>query len=283
MPRLTDNDKHIGSRITYGKTERSTIRFIYTTDVHEDERSGHNALYISLLGTVIRIILPEIIKPVQQKIQAKWDEATVKRLGRDHYFVYFDREYGFSKYENHFQIFYGVQSDGHWAWPSGAKEKRKGFFVPWEDYRLIRNEMYDGNMNLAWKETFKRDKDKLPFGDRYDIMQTMPRQAFKIKDYDDAEIICDVHVEHRTWRRGTGWFKWVSLFMKGIDRRSIELNFRKEVGPRKGEWKGGLMGMGFNMLPDETIEQAFKRWCEQTRTKKDRHLKPVTYLGPVTE
>ena len=282
MPRLTDDDKHIGKRITYGKTESGSIRFIYTTDVDEDERSGHNSLYISLFGIVIRIILPEIIKPYQLKLKANWDEATVKRLGRDYYYVYFDREYGFSKYENFLQVKYGLQQDGHWAWSEGLKEKRFSMFLPWQDYRLVRNEMYDGNLKLMWKETFKKKKGSSICTDRYKIMESMTRKSFKIKDYDNEEIICDVHVEHRTWKRGTGWFKWLSLFMKGIDLRCIELNFRKEVGPRKGEWKGGLMGMGYKMLPNETIEQAFQRWCEETLTKKDRHLKPVTYLGEVT-
>lgn len=283
MRRLTDNDKYIGKRITYGATERGSFRFIFTTDVYEDDRSGYNSLYISLLGIVIRIILPEIVKPYQLKVKAgSWDAATIARMGRDYYYIYFDREYGFSKYENHLQFKYGVQNDGHYAWPNGLKEKRLSTFLPWSEYRLVKNEMYDGNMTLVWKEPSKRTKGESPHDDRYEIMQTMTRQAFKIKDYDGEEIICDVHVEHRIWKRGVKWCKWLSLFMKGIDRRSIELNFRKEVGPRKGEWKGGLTGMGYNMKSNETVAQAFQRWCEETKTKKDRHLKPVTYLGEVT-
>lgn len=281
MPRLTDDDKHIGKRITYGKTTPDSFRFVYTTDVHEDTRSDHNALYIAALGYVVRIILPEIVKPYQIKIKANWDEATIKRLGRDHYYIYLDREYGFSKYENFLQIFYGLQQDGHWACTDGLKEKRKSYFLPWREYRLTKNQMFDGDMNLVWEEikgkSFRDNQDK-----RYDLQNTMKKRSFKIRDYDGEEIICDTHVEHREWKRGDKWFKWLSLFMKGINKTYLELNFRKEVGPRKGEWKGGLTGMGFSMNPEESIEQAFQRWCEETKTKNDRHIKPVTYLGEVT-
>lgn len=282
MQRLTDDDKHIGKRITYGKSDKSHFRLIFTTDVDEDERSGHNALFISLFGLVIRIILPEIVKPYQHKVMAQnWDAATIARMGRDHYFIYFDREYGFSIYENYLQVMYGTQGDMHYAFSdTRQKEKRIGVFLPWTEYRIVKNDMYDANMNLVWSERFDMTSEqRREQPDRYKIMGDMTRKSFKFRDYDGEEIIVDTHVEHRVWKRGTKAFKWLSWFMPNIDKRILELQFRKEVGPRKGEWKGGLMGMGYQMKPGETMEETFQRWCEETKTKKDRHLRPVEYIG----
>lgn len=48
----------------------------------------------------------------------------------------------------------------------------------------------------------------------------------------------------------------------------LDLRFSEEVGPQKGSWKGGTIGTGCDMLPGETPEQAFRRYCEKLHSSK---------------
>ena len=72
-----------------------------------------------------------------------------------------------------------------------------------------------------------------------------------------------MHSEERQWKFGTGWFKWLSLFRKDRVRRSLDIDFSREVGREKGSWKGGTIGHGIEMLPGESNEQAFRRYCTE--------------------
>jgi hypothetical protein len=64
-----------------------------------------------------------------------------------------------------------------------------------------------------------------------------------------------VYVEEREWRQH--WLKWTSMFAHV--RRSIDVHFSKEVGSRKGSWKGGVLGCGYEMKKGESALQCIKR------------------------
>uniref|UniRef100_UPI0037C0CCC9 hypothetical protein n=1 Tax=Flavobacterium sp. TaxID=239 RepID=UPI0037C0CCC9 len=245
MGRLCNDEKKIGKWFSYGTTSSSDnlYQILYSTDVDEDERSGHNTLTIYFRKFICRLTLLEFVKPYQVKVQASWDEATVKRLGRDHYFLYFDYEYGFRISYDFAQLFYGLQGDGHYGFPSNLKEKRKSAFIPWNSYRHIRHEVYDCDNQLVYEE--KQDKNNREDWDlQYKATQACKKKTFKVRDHDGEEVLIDTHIEVREWKRGEGWFKWLSFFMKGIYRRTMELSIRTELGNRKDTWKGGIRGMG---------------------------------------
>ena len=65
--------------------------------------------------------------------------------------------------------------------------------------------------------------------------------------YDGKVVPCRFWVEELEWR--PKWLRWTKRFAKV--RRYIEVEFSEEMGPRKGSWKGGTIGCGFNMLPGE--------------------------------
>lgn len=67
-----------------------------------------------------------------------------------------------------------------------------------------------------------------------------------------------ITVEEREWRR----FKNIPLFR--MIRRSIDVEFDGEVGERTGSWKGGCIGCGIDLLPNETPLKALRR-MEATR------------------
>jgi len=65
--------------------------------------------------------------------------------------------------------------------------------------------------------------------------------------YDNTIIPTTVYVEEREWR--PKWLTWTKYF--AITRRVIDVHFSKEVGKRKGSWKGGAMGCSYELLPNE--------------------------------
>lgn len=69
-----------------------------------------------------------------------------------------------------------------------------------------------------------------------------------------------IKVEEREWRRR--WLMWTPLFNKV--QRCIDVKFNDEVGERTGSWKGGTVGCGYEMLPNETPLQTLRR-MEQER------------------
>lgn len=76
-----------------------------------------------------------------------------------------------------------------------------------------------------------------------------------IDSYDNETVNATISVEEREWRpRGA---KWTSLFAH--KKREIKIEFDKEVGKEKGSWKGGCIGCGYDLLPNETPLQCLKR------------------------
>jgi hypothetical protein len=73
--------------------------------------------------------------------------------------------------------------------------------------------------------------------------------------YDGEVIPTTIYVEEREWR--PKWLGWTSLF--AIVRRTIDVHFSKEVGERKGSWKGGTLGCGYEVLLDEEPLDCLKR------------------------
>ena len=79
--------------------------------------------------------------------------------------------------------------------------------------------------------------------------------AYKLRSGQIQDRTATVFVERRAWRpKG---LTWTGLFEK--QRQSIDVQFDDEVGERTGSWKGGCVGCGWDMLPDEGPEQTLRR------------------------
>ena len=73
--------------------------------------------------------------------------------------------------------------------------------------------------------------------------------------YDNEKIPTTIYVEEREWR--PKWLKWTKMF--AIINRTIDVHFSKEVGKRKGSWKGGTLGCGYTLRKNETPLECLKR------------------------
>lgn len=91
--------------------------------------------------------------------------------------------------------------------------------------------------------------------------QNIDRQSYpyiyQLKSGEIQQRTATCFIEQRQWHR-----KWFPLAKLKITCLSIEFN--EEVGERTGSWKGGTLGCGFDMLPNESVEQCLRR-MELTR------------------
>ena len=90
MKPLTNNDTQLGKYITYGKSVWKSTRVVYSSGITAVDGKT-NTLTVCLFGIVLRIILPQLIKPAVQ------------------YNYEYRRDFGFSIRLNFFQLFYGAQ------------------------------------------------------------------------------------------------------------------------------------------------------------------------------
>ena len=93
-----------------------------------------------------------------------------------------------------------------------------------------------------------------------------------IDSYDGTVVNATVWKEYRIWKRK--WLTWLPfkepetcldktlpkwLWWTESRRDYIEIEFDKEVGRKKGTWKGGVLGCSYDLKPGETAEECLKR------------------------
>jgi hypothetical protein len=64
-----------------------------------------------------------------------------------------------------------------------------------------------------------------------------------------------ITTEKYEWRMK--WLRRIPIFRK--IRRCIDVNFEREIGEDVGSWKGGVIGCGYDMLPNETALDTLRR------------------------
>jgi hypothetical protein len=223
-----------------------------------DEYTGCR-LNVRAPGKWITLRLPEIIRPVRRWVDLSGqDWATPCPDGRKGYTEVLAREYSISYGENYLHIRYGQQTNCSTDTKSWCTE------LPWLARRFVRHSLFDLSGNKLcdlpqegeWRERHKIEDE---------AKAAQPKAYFLFRDYDGEEIRARCRVEEREWKRGTGWFKWLSWFYAPTVHRSLDLWFSSEVGSRKGSWKGGTLGHAAEMQPGDSAESAFRRYCEKQK------------------
>lgn len=266
--RLSDNDKHFGS---IDISERGTWRpFGLSLRLSSNEEDGHMAaIYLRAFGWTIRLRLPDFLG-LNRRRQLPDGVKEYEMRGWEYGFMFTDRT---------LMVDYGLQT-----WSSGTT-RSKCWFLPWLDKRHVRRSMYDAFQNHFWTEWSERS-GRGPYRDSWAaqdaVLAACPKVRFLMKDFDGEVITVTTYVEEREWRHGRGWFKWLSWFVKPTIQRCLVLEFSSEVGPQKGSWKGGLMGTGYEMVPGESHEDTFRRFCASEHTSKYRKFR-VEFIKKLEE
>jgi len=133
----------------------------------------------------------------------------------------------------------------------------KGWGIPFFDYgHCVRRDIYKGPKDLHpihWSPT-----DWEPY-DYHHIPNYITKFEGDFIDYDGEVIHCTYTVQEFEWR--PKWLKWTSLFAH--IKREIDISFSSEAGPRKGSWKGGVLGIGHVMKENETPQECFERFKKE--------------------
>jgi len=159
----------------------------------------------------------------------------------------------------------GYHSNTIWIYRGGNGNMGGGnkwwtFRMPW-DNDWVRTSVLrkDGK----WEHETKGDRKDF-YKDLWDEIvwsETYPF-IYVLKSGKVQNRLATVKLEEREWK--WHWFKWQPFFKKV--RRTISVNFNEEVGERSGSWKGGTLGCGYNILPNETPYECLRRM------EKDRKL-----------
>lgn len=161
--------------------------------------------------------------------------------------------WGFNFHNNTIWIYIG--GGGNFE---GGK-KWKTFDLPWQ-YEWYRTSTL--LKDLTWHHETKKNRTKWSVENRGGVgsYEWLEENKWKethpyIDSYDGTVVKATIGVTEREWRMK--WLYWCPFF--GRTRETIEVEFDKEVGKRKGSWKGGTVGCGYEMLPDETPYHCLKR------------------------
>lgn len=73
--------------------------------------------------------------------------------------------------------------------------------------------------------------------------------------YDGEIVPTTIYIEQREWR--PKWLMWTSLF--NMVKTDIDIHFSKEVGSRKGSYKGGVLGCSYGLNKGESAIDCLKR------------------------
>jgi hypothetical protein len=174
-------------------------------------------------------------------------------------------EYGAYLCERMVHVHYGPQT------MDSDTSRSKCWSVPWLDWRHVRHSIY----GLAG-ELFANQQKGEPWHAWFEMRNACPSASFEFDDFDGERIVAKTRIEEMEWRLGTRWCKWLSFFRSPRILRSLDIQFSKETGERKGSWKGGTIGHSIEMVRGELHGSAFRRYCGEHRMTFRGRIDPLT-------
>jgi hypothetical protein len=120
---------------------------------------------------------------------------------------------------------------------------------------------FDDGLHLHWGKSKGRRDDPftiiaMPWRWHHKLHEVLGEPEahqfrYTLRSGEVQERTATIKPERRMWLRP--WFPWKR------EERYIDIEFSDEVGERSGTWKGGVLGMGFGMLPNERPVEALRR------------------------
>lgn len=159
--------------------------------------------------------------------------------------------YGFYIYEwEDINLEWGLKR-WYWRFPFVTFDWEKTETIDPRNRKVIYIEDENNRKLKDWEELSKIKKD---------ISVTLPYQ-YNLRNGEVQNVNASVFISRMTWKR-----KWLSWFKKV--RTSIDISFDEEVGEERGSWKGGCIGCGWELFPDETVEECLKRMEKERRFER---------------
>lgn len=138
-------------------------------------------------------------------------------------------------------------------------KKSKSIHFPW-NLKWYRTSYL--RMDEEWEHEYTKTRVKSPSKEFYDsdkwkgiLWEKTYPYTYVLNSGEVQERQATIKVKEMEWRRK--WLMWTPLFNQVI--RSIDVDFNDEVGERTGSWKGGTVGCGWDLKPNETPYECLKR------------------------
>ena len=263
--RWSDHDRSFGP-FTYARDRKGYQPLGFELDTSDADDYPGCRVRVSGFGHTLILALPAIMKPHRTWVDTSHYEWS-KGPGSGYWDIH-RREYGVMFIEGAIHFHFGAQTH------DSETDKTKVWFLPWRRFRHIRRSLYGLRGELV--ADLPEHSTWMGHPHRWNVEQAIiavcPTVKFEFADYDGQRLIATSRIEEREWARGTGYFKWLSLFRRNQVCRSLDISFSGETGKRKGSWKGGTIGHSIDMLSGELHEAAFRRYCEQHQ---------MTFVGSV--
>lgn len=273
--RWGDVNKHWGPFTLSPRDNKSQWKpYGFIISSGSDEDYPHLRFYLGPLTILVEI--PLIFQPFKiRHFPTTWNEETIKRIGRNWYDEVFPVEYGLSFYETDIHFHYGPQT------MDSSTTKSKVWFYPWKESYQVYYGLIDQGGHTFWKQqNVEKKLCFVSYDERRAILeQFKPYVYFQIQDYDRKIILARTYMQEEMWKTGKGIFKWLLYFKKARHSKTLDIEFQNEVGPEKGSWKGGLMGLSVKVLPGELHEDTFRRFCQEYSKEKKYYKYPIFYDG----
>lgn len=143
----------------------------------------------------------------------------------------------------------------HLRW--GARTKI--VYMPWRDWVFIAHEVRRADDTwVPYVGSWERDKEPDGRATEQHPYRYLTRSGEK------QEVTATIHAER--WTHRLRWLRHTRLFQRV--RYSINVEFSDEVGERRGSWKGGVIGCGYDLLPDETPVECLRRMESERRFER---------------
>lgn len=264
--RWSDNDRYWGP-FTYARERGMECGITIMLGSGDGDDYPGCCLRLGGFGHTLIIALPQILKPWREWVEIRTEPTRGEMIAEVRNPGYWDmhaREFGFSVFEGAIHVHYGPQTH------DSTTDKVKVYFLPWRSWRHVRRSLYDLDGQHFADLPHQRGMAKLGTNAWHNswavqkvIEEACPSSSFDFDDYDGERITAVTRIEEREWLLGEGKFKWLSWFRRPNISRSLDIQFLKETGARKGSWKGGTIGHSIAMLPGELHEAAFRRYCAE--------------------
>ena len=132
-------------------------------------------------------------------------------------------------------------------------KKRKHVEMPWS-LQFRSSELLDFDRRTLFKTTSK-DRISDYFHSFYELKQSLQKPysfRYVLRNGEIQNRTAKICIERRIW--SMNWFRWIKKI-----QTTISIDFDDEVGEGTGSWKGGCTGCSYDLLDNETAEQALRR------------------------
>ena len=151
-----------------------------------------------------------------------------------------------------------IHGDSFWVYTGGEFDHSigqvtRGGLHAWDlpyfsytfDGHWIQNKKQDWVKMGNFGSSYYFKKDGLAYTEKHPF-------TYVLNDGTLQERIATCTIERRKWHR-----KWFPFLKR--ENVVIDIEFSDEVGEGSGSWKGGIMGMSHELLPNETIAESLER------------------------